>query len=81
MNYRKNGRDLHSNWNIYPSEIESIEIVGLCTDICVISNAMILKAQFYETPIIVDSSCCAGVKPEFHNNALEAMKRCQISVI
>lgn len=60
--------------------LESIELVGVCTDICVISNAMILKAQFYETPIIVDSSCCAGVTPKSHNNALEAMKMCQISV-
>lgn len=61
--------------------LESIEIVGLCTDICVISNAMILKAQFHETPIYVDSSCCAGVTPESHKNALEAMKMCQINVI
>ena len=63
------------------NEVDSIEIVGLCTDICVISNAMILKAQFHETPIIVDSSCCAGVTPESHTCALEAMKRCQIEVI
>lgn len=61
--------------------LESIEIVGLCTDICVISNAMILKSLFTETPIIVDSSCCAGVTPESHKNALEAMKMCQITVI
>ena len=66
---------------INPNELESIEIVGLCTDICVISNAMILKAQFHETPIIVDSSCCAGVTPESHYRALEAMKMCQIEVI
>ena len=64
-----------------PSELEHIEIVGLCTDICVISNAMILKAQFHETPIIVDSSCCAGVTPESHIRALEAMKMCQVQVI
>lgn len=63
------------------NEIESIEIIGLCTDICVISNAMILKAQFHETPIIVDSSCCAGVTPESHTRALEAMKMCQIEVV
>jgi nicotinamidase-related amidase len=63
------------------NEVESIEIVGLCTDICVISNAMILKAQFHETPIIVDSSCCAGVTPESHIRALEAMKMCQIEVL
>lgn len=66
---------------IDPNELESIEIVGLCTDICVISNAMILKAQFHETPIIVDSSCCAGVTPESHENALNAMKMCQIEVV
>lgn len=62
-------------------EFESIEIVGLCTDICVISNAMLLKAYFPEIPISVDSSCCAGVTPESHNNALEAMKMCQIDII
>lgn len=59
---------------------ESIELVGLCTDICVISNAMILKAKFPEIPIVVDASCCAGVTPESHKNALEAMKMCQIEI-
>lgn len=61
-------------------DTESIELVGLCTDICVISNAMILKATFPEVPIIVDASCCAGVTPESHRNALEAMKMCQIEI-
>lgn len=61
--------------------IDSIELVGLCTDICVISNAMILKAAYPETPIIVDASCCAGVTPRSHRNALEAMKMCQIDVL
>ncbi|MBE6884926.1 MAG: cysteine hydrolase [Ruminococcaceae bacterium] len=60
---------------------ERIELIGLCTDICVISNAMILKAQLPEVEIQVDSSCCAGVTPESHLNALSAMKMCQISVI
>ncbi len=60
--------------------IESIELVGLCTDICVISNAMILKAYFPEVPITVDASCCAGVTPESHNNALRAMQMCQIQI-
>jgi nicotinamidase-related amidase len=60
---------------------ESIDLVGLCTDICVISNAMILKATFPEIPIIVDASCCAGVTPESHKNALEAMKMCQIEIV
>lgn len=62
-------------------EIESIEIVGLCTDVCVISNAMILKSCFMVAPIVVDSSCCAGVTPESHQNALNAMKMCQIDII
>ena len=61
--------------------IDEIELVGLCTDICVISNAMILKAAFPEIPIVVDASCCAGVTPESHKNALEAMKMCQIEII
>ena len=60
--------------------IESITLVGLCTDICVISNAMILKAYFPEIPILVDASCCAGVTPQSHANALEAMKMCQIEI-
>ena len=60
--------------------INSIEIIGLCTDICVISNALILKAFLPEIPIAVDASCCAGVTPESHKNALEAMKMCQINV-
>ncbi len=61
--------------------IESITLIGLCTDICVISNAMISKAFLPEVPIIVDSSCCAGVSVETHNNALEAMKVCQIEIL
>lgn len=60
------------------ADVDEIELIGLCTDICVISNAMILKARFTETPIKVDSSCCAGVTPESHTNALGAMKMCQI---
>ena len=65
----------------YRHVMDSIELIGLCTDICVISNAMILKANFPALPIIVDSSCCAGVTPESHNNALSVMKMCQIEVI
>jgi len=60
---------------------ECIELCGLCTDICVISNAMILKSAFPECRIIVDSSCCAGVTEQSHNNALNAMKAVQIEVI
>lgn len=62
-------------------EIDEIILVGLCTDICVISNAMILKAMLPEVKITVDSACCAGVTPETHQNALEAMKSCQINII
>ena len=60
--------------------IESITFVGLCTDICVISNVMVTKAFVPEIPVIVDASCCAGVSPETHKNALEAMKVCQVKV-
>lgn len=63
------------------NEIESITLVGLCTDICVISNAMVMKVFLPETPIIVDASCCAGVTPESHKRALEAMKVCQIEIV
>lgn len=61
--------------------INSITLIGLCTDICVISNAMIAKAFLPEVPIYVDASCCAGVSPETHNNALDAMEVCQIKVL
>ena len=65
----------------YGEEIEEIELCGLCTDICVISNAMILKAAFPETKISVDSKCCAGVSEESHNNAINAMKAVQIEIL
>jgi len=61
-------------------EIGSITFVGLCTDICVISNVMIAKAFLPEVPIIVDSSCCAGVSVESNENALNAMRVCQVIV-
>ena len=62
------------------NNVDEIELVGLCTDICVISNAMMIKSAFPEVTVSVDSSCCAGVTPESHNNALEAMKMCQIEI-
>ena len=62
-------------------EIDSIEVCGLCTDICVVSNALILKANFPDIPFVVDSACCAGVTPEKHEAALEVMRSCQIDVI
>ncbi len=61
-------------------EIESIELVGLCTDICVVSNAMLLRAAFPNMPVSVDAGCCAGVTPDTHNAALVTMKQCQIDV-
>ena len=63
------------------NDIEEIELIGLCTGICVISNAFILKAKLPEVKITVDSSCCACVTPESHQTALNAMKLCQINVI
>lgn len=59
----------------------SIELIGLCTDICVISNALILKANFPEADIAVDEACCAGVTPEKHDAAVETMKSCQIDIL
>ena len=59
----------------------TIELIGLCTDICVVSNALLLKAHFPESEIFVDAACCAGVTPETHRAALETMKMCQIDVI
>ncbi len=60
--------------------IESITFIGLCTDICVISNAFTVKSFLPEVPLIVDASCCAGVTPESHRTALASMKTCQIKV-
>ena len=65
----------------FDQKIDRIEICGLCTDICVVSNALILKASFPDIPFIVDSTCCAGVTPEKHKAALEVMRSCQIDVI
>lgn len=62
-------------------EISSVTLTGLCTDICVISNALLLKAYLPETPIAVDASCCAGVTPASHANALNAMAACQIDIL
>ena len=65
----------------YPGEEMEVEFVGLCTDICVVSNALIIKAGFPEAPISVDAACCAGVTPAKHEAALETMRSCQIDVI
>ena len=61
-------------------EIEEVELVGLCTDICVISNALLIKAFLPEVKVSVDAACCAGVTPQSHENALEAMRVCQIEI-
>lgn len=71
-----------TGWNLLAFEDDDeVEIVGLCTDICVVSNALILKAMFPKINITVDASCCAGVTPESHKAALLTMKMCQINVI
>ncbi len=57
-----------------------VELVGLCTDICVVSNALLLKAFYYEMPILLDSTCCAGITPDSHKAALVTMRNCQIQV-
>lgn len=62
-------------------KIESITFLGLCTDICVISNVMLVKAFYPEIPLIVDAKGCAGVTPQSHKTALDAMKMCQVRVI
>ena len=62
-------------------EISRVELIGLCTDICVISNALLIKAALPEVPLKVDSACCAGVTPEKHEAALAVMRSCQIEVI
>ena len=62
------------------NSMEEIELCGLCTDICVISNAFVIKANLPEVLVSVDASCCAGVTPESHKNALAAMKMCQVTV-
>ncbi len=62
-------------------KINEVELIGLCTDICVLSNAILLKAAEPELKVSVDASCCAGVTPQSHQNALEAMKMCQVEIV
>ena len=68
----------YMDWSTY--DFEEVEIIGLCTDICVVSNALIIKAAFPEIRVSVDSACCAGVSPESHEAALLTMKMCQVEV-
>ena len=72
--------ELLREWN-ERERVDSVTLVGLCTDICVISNAMIIKAFLPEVPVKVDASCCAGVTPESHRRALDAMAACQIEIV
>lgn len=65
----------------YPESDIELTLIGVCTDICVISNALLLKAHFPEMKIVVDASCCAGSTPEKHYMALEVMKSCQVDVV
>lgn len=62
-------------------DFDYIELIGLCTDICVVSNALLLKANYPNTKIVVDATCCAGVTPESHKAALLTMNMCQIDII
>lgn len=62
-------------------DLQVVELIGLCTDICVVSNALIIKATFPEAVVSVDASCCAGVTPATHEAALTTMAMCQIDII
>ncbi|MBQ3061148.1 MAG: cysteine hydrolase [Lachnospiraceae bacterium] len=66
------------NWRDY--DLQEVELVGLCTDICVVSNALIIKALYPEIKVSVDASCCAGVSIESHQAALLTMKMCQVEI-
>jgi len=65
----------------FPGEEMDFEVVGLCTDVCVVSNALIMRAGYPNSRIRVDASCCAGITPESHKAALETMKSCQIDIV
>lgn len=71
------------DWGAYCDilDVESIEVAGVCTDICVISNVLALKASYPDAEITVDASCCAGTTPENHKAALQVMKCCQVNII
>lgn len=74
--------DIEGNCDAYHDRnLQEVELVGVCTDICVVSNALIIKAMYPEIDITVDASCCAGVTPETHKAALMTMRNCQINII
>ena len=66
---------------VFVGDYDYVELIGLCTDICVVSNAMLIKAELPEIDVAVDATCCAGVTPDTHNAALTTMRMCQINVI
>jgi nicotinamidase-related amidase len=66
-------------WKDY--NLEEVELVGLCTDICVVSNALIIKAMYPEIKVSVDVNCCAGVTPKSHEAAITTMKMCQVEIL
>lgn len=69
-------------WRLNEQEpIEAVTLIGLCTDICVISNALLVKACLPEVPVRVEAACCAGVTPESHRRALGAMSSCQVEIV
>lgn len=68
-------------WEESQKEEIEIELIGLCTDICVVTNALLLKTKLPEVKIRVDASCCAGVTPESHAAALTTMKMCQVEIL
>ena len=74
-------RQILSKEDIFNIEETQIELIGVCTDICVVSNALILKAFLPEVELRVDASCCAGVTQEKHKSALETLRSCQVSII
>lgn len=69
----------YTGWGAY--QFDEVELIGLCTDICVVSNALIIKALFPEIKVSVDSSCCAGVTVESHETALKTMAMCQVEIV
>lgn len=73
------GQMLSSYNKIKP--ISEVTLIGVCTDICVISNALLIKAFLPEATVKVDASCCAGTTPQAHERALQAMKNCQIEIV
>ena len=67
--------------SLIPPNTDAVFLTGVCTDICVISNALMIKSFLSEAKVTVDASCCAGVTPQSHENALNAMKMCQVSIL